>query len=85
MQLCVPRNLRRRSSKSYKSVARVTCRRARKGFEMKYNPDRHWSAALYRNLNKVQYENGHNIVNINRDDAAGYRLDTMTTHSLVSG
>ena len=82
VQLCVPRNLRRKSAKLYKSVARVTCRRARKGFEMKYNPDRHWSAALYRNLNKVQYKDGRNIVNINRDDAAGYRLDTMTTHSL---
>ena len=69
VQLCVPRNLRRRSAKSYKSVARVTCRRARKGFEMKYNPDRHWSAALYRNLNKVEYEDGRNIVNIMRQDS----------------
>ena len=63
VQLCVPRNLRR-SAKSYKSVARVICRCARKGFEMKYNPDRHWSAAFYRNLNKVQYEDGRNTVNI---------------------
>lgn len=25
---------------------------------------------------------GTNVVNINRDDAAGFRLDTLTTHKL---
>ena len=82
VQLCIPWNLQRRSAKSYKSVAWVTCRCAREGFEIKYNPEGHWSAALYRSLNKVQYEDGRNIVNINRDNAVGYRLDTLTTYSL---
>ena len=82
VQLCVPRNRRRRSAKRYKGVARVTSRRARKGFQLKYNPDAHWSSALYRGLNHVQYMDGLRIVNVNRDDASGFRLDTMTTHRL---
>ena len=81
VQLCVARNKRRRSSSNYKGVAKVTTRRARKGFELRYNPDKHWSGALYRGLNFIQYTDGSNIVNINRDDASGFRLDTLTTHS----
>ena len=48
---------------------------------MKFNPDKHWSCALYRNLNLIQYTDGSNIANINRDDASGFRLDTLATHS----
>ena len=80
VQLCVARNKRRRSSLRYKGVAHITCRRARKGFQLKYNPDSHWSNALYRGLNRLQYTDGRHIMNVNRDDAAGFRLDTMTTH-----
>ena len=54
--------------------------RARKGFTLKYNPDAHWSSALYRGLNLIQYTDGENILNINRDDASGFRLDTLSTH-----
>ena len=79
VQLCVARNRRRRSAARYKGVAKVTTRRARKGFNLKYNPDSHWSSAFYRGLNQVQYENGGDILNINCDDASGFRLDTMTT------
>ena len=82
VELCIARNRRRRSAKRYRGVARVTCRRARKGFVLKYNPDAHWSAAFYRGLNKVQFEDGLNIVNLNRDDCSGFRLDTITTHKL---
>ena len=82
VQLCVARNRRRRSAVCYKGKAKVTSRRARKGFQLRYNPDNHWSAALYRNLAYLQYTDGTNIVNINRDDAAGFRLDTLTTHRL---
>ena len=57
----------------------MTNRRARKGFNLKFNPDEHWSCAFYKGLNKLQYTDGRNIVNINRDDAAGFRLDTLTT------
>lgn len=80
IQLCVARNRRRISAKLYHGIAQVTSRRAHKGFEMKLNPDRHWSAAFYGNLNILQYTDGCDILNINRDDQAGFRLDTMTTH-----
>ena len=82
VQLCVARNRRRRSSLRYKGVAKVTSRRARKGFVMKYNPDAHWNASFYRGLNEIQYKDGQNIVNINRDDMSGFRLDTVATHRL---
>lgn len=39
VELCAARNKQRKSS---------TCRRARKGFTMRYNLDQHWSAAFYR-------------------------------------
>lgn len=81
IQLCVARNRRRRASKNYRGVAKVTTRRARKGFELHYNPDKHWSSSLYRGLNLIQYTDGSDIVNINRDDASGFRLDTLATHS----
>jgi len=80
VQLCVARNKRRKSASYYKGVARVTSRRARKGFQLKFNPDNHWRASLYKGLNWVQYSDGRNIVNINQDDVAGFRLDTLTTH-----
>ena len=67
---------RRRSAARYKGVAKVTSRRARKGFQLRYNPDNHWSVGLYRNLAYHQYTDGTNIVNINCDDAAGFRFDT---------
>lgn len=62
-------------------MAKVTTRRARKGFTLKFNPDSHWSAALYKGLNWLQFTDGSDIININRDDASGFRLDTMVTHS----
>ena len=47
VQLCIARNRRRCSAKHYRGVAKVTSRRAHKGFALHYNPDTHWSAALY--------------------------------------
>ena len=38
------------------------------------------SKALYRNLILIEYTDGSDITNINRDDASGFRLDTLTTH-----
>ena len=55
VQLCVARNKRRKSAKRYQGVAKVTSRRCRKGFTLKFNPDAHWSAAFYRGLNTIQY------------------------------
>lgn len=72
MQLCVVRNKRRRSAKNYKGIAKVTTRRACKGFELCFNPDKHWSSALYRGLNFIEYTDGSDITNINRDDASGF-------------
>ena len=79
IQLCVPRNRRRRSAQRYLSVAKVTSRRGRKGFNLKLNPDDHWSAALYKGLNELEYVDGRDLLNVNRDDATGFRLDTLTT------
>ena len=81
VQLCIARNKRRLSARRYKGVAHVTSRRARKGFQLRLNPDSHWSSAFYRGLNFVQYQDGSNICNINRDDASGFRLDTLATHA----
>ena len=78
IQLCMPRN-KRSSAKRYVGVARVTSRRARKGFTLKYNPDTHWSSSFYKGLNELQYVDGRNMFIVNRDDAAGFRLDTLTT------
>lgn len=79
VELCIPRNKRRCSSKRYKTLAKVTSRRARKGFNLRFNPDSHWSASFYKALNQMQYVDGCNILNINRDDATCFRLDTLTT------
>ena len=41
VQLCVARNKRRLSAARYKGVAKVSSRRAHKGFMLKFNPDAH--------------------------------------------
>lgn len=46
---------------------------------MKLNPDDHWSATFYKGLNQLQYINGTDMININRDDSTGFCLDTLTT------
>lgn len=45
VQLCVARNKCRPSAKRYRGIAKVTTRRARKGFTLRYNP------AFYQGLN----------------------------------
>ena len=79
VQLCIPRNKRRMSAKRYQGSAKVTSRRARKGFSLKFNAVAHWRAAFYKGLNQVQYVDGRDLVNVNRDDATGFRLDTLIT------
>ena len=79
VQLCVPRNRHRRSSLRYKGLAKVTTRRARKGFNVRYNPDTHWSCAFYKGLNDMQLKDGRELTVLNRDDASGFRLDTLVT------
>ena len=85
VQLSVIRNKRRLSAKGYRGVARITCRRARKGFTIKMNPDAHWNTAMYRSLDYLQLKNGTEQVVLNRDDAAGFRLDTTFTHKQHKG
>ncbi len=45
---------------------------------LKYNPDAHWSAAFYRNLNLnlnlIQYTDGRHILNVNRDEIETMQL-----------
>ena len=84
VQLCVARNRRHLSASRYRGVAQVTSRRARKGFMLKYNPDTHWSNSLYRSLNILQLTDGNDILFVNRDDASGFRLDSLTTHHQFS-
>ena len=81
VQLGVARNKRRRSCMNYRGLARVTCRRTRKGFTIRYNPDQHWSSAFYRGLDHIQYMDGTDEMILNRDDQAGFRLDTLATHN----
>ena len=57
----------------------MTTRRARKRFSLRFNPDTHRSASFCKGLNQMQYKDGTYILNINRDDAAGFRLDTLTS------
>ena len=80
VQLCVVRSKRRISAKRYKGVAKVTCRKSRKGFSVKLHPDAHWSSALYKGLDSIQLKDGRNKLLLNRDDQAGFRLDTTFTH-----
>lgn len=80
VQLCTVRNKRKLSAKRYKGIAKVTCRRSRKGFNVKYNPDAHWNCSFYKLLDVLQLSDGCNKVLLNRDDQAGFRLDTTYTH-----
>ena len=52
---------------------------ARKSFNMKINPDRKWSRSLYKNLSQLQTDRKQ-ILLLNRDDQAGFRLDSTVTH-----
>ena len=81
VQMCVARNRHRRPAQNYTTVAQVTTRRARKGFELRYNPDSHWSAALYRGLDVIQYTDGSDKLVLNRDDLSVFCLDSMVTHN----
>ena len=80
VQLYTVKHTRRLSAKRYKGVAQVSCRRARKGFNIIYNQDDHWSTAFYQNLDDVQLLYGDDKVVTTRDDQAGFRLDTTFTH-----
>ena len=77
--LGVARNKRSLSSLRYKGVANVCFQKARKGYTLRYNPDTKWSRAMYKLLNQLQIDGQHMFL-LNRDDHAGFRLDTTYTH-----
>ena len=80
VQLCAVRNKRRISAQRYQGVAAITCRRARKGFDVKFNPDSRWSYCFYKGLDMLQLKDGSDKMILNRDDQAGFRLDSTYTH-----
>jgi hypothetical protein len=82
VQLCVCRHKGRLSSKRYKGVANVKYQRARKCFTVKYNPDYKWSRSLYKLFGQLQIDGKH-IMLLNRDDQAGFRLDSTYTHKSI--
>lgn len=53
--------------------------RARKSFSIMYNPDYNWSQSTYKLLDQLQ-KDGKHIMLLNRDDQAGFRLDSTYTH-----
>ena len=80
VQLCSVHNKRKLSRKRYWGAAQIVSRRARKGFNVKLNVDAKWSSSMYKILDYVQLRHGLDKVVINRDDAAGFRLDSTFTH-----
>ena len=64
----------------YKGVAAITSRRACNGFDVKFNPDSHWSCCFYKGLDILQFKDGSDKMILNRDDQAGFRLDSTYTH-----
>ena len=56
-------------------------KRARNGWNIRLNPDAHWNTALYRGLDYLQLKDGRYKFILNRDVAAGFRLDTTFTHN----
>ena len=80
VQLCCVNNKRKLSAKRYFGAAKIVSKRARKGFSVKLNVDPHWSCALYKGLDFLPLKDGRDKVILNRDDAAGFRLDSTFTH-----
>ena len=58
---------------------KITCRRLRKGFDLKFNPDSHWSSAFYLGLDVIQYTTSFDKVVLNRDDLSVFRLDSVAS------
>ena len=78
------RNKRRRSAQRYHGIAKVTTRRARKGFNLRFNPDKHWSAAFYKGLNKLQYAAGRDMVNVMLNYCVSARWSPLCQYSTLT-
>ena len=81
VQLSIARNKRNKSAKHYVAVAFITSRKCQKGFQLRLNPDKHWSTAIYSALDVLQLKDGKGLELANRDDAAAFQLDTICTHN----
>lgn len=79
VELCAKKNKRRKASERYKGAANIRYQRAWKGWNVKLNPDNHWSRANYKLLDKIQKNTKQSLL-IGRDDQAGFRLDSTFTH-----
>ena len=79
VELCAKRHKRRKTSLRYKGVAKLCFRRAWKGYNLKLNPDSHWSRAMYKLMDKLQKDTEKSVL-LGRDDQSGFRLDTTYTH-----
>lgn len=80
VQLCLVHNKQRLSVRRYWGTAGFKLHQARKGFNVHLNIDPHWSCAFYKCLDYIQRKDGEDKLILNRDDAAGFRLDTIYTH-----
>ena len=80
VQLCCVKNKRKLSAKRYFGAAKIVLKHARKGFSIKFNVDAHWSCSLYKGLDYLQLKDGTDKTVLNRDDAAGFRMDSTFTH-----
>ncbi len=80
VQWCYCKNKCHLSSKRYWNAAQVMSSCARKGFNIKLNVDAHWSCRFYKGLDHLQLRDGSQKFTLNRDDAAGFRLDTSLTY-----
>ena len=67
------------SSARYKGVGNIKYQRPRKGFNLKFNPNTKWSRSLYKCLDQFQIDGKHALL-LNRDDQAGFRLDSTFMH-----
>ena len=81
VQLCLVKNRRRISAQCYKGVAGITCTTARKGFDAKFYPDSHRSYCFYKGLDMLQFKDGSDKMILNRDNQAGFRLNSTYTHT----
>ena len=58
VQLSIARNKRNKSAKRYVGVASIISRKCQKGFQLRLNPDKHWSSATYSTLDVLQIARG---------------------------
>ena len=77
VQLCARRHNRHRSSLRYKQAANIRYLRAWKGWNIKLNPDAHWSRSMYKLMDILQQNTPKSLM-VGRDDQDGFRLDTTS-------